>query len=168
MSLPEGYSIRLFKPDEAALLTSITMSAIRRIGPRHYSKEQVDAWAARHPSPQRFVSRAEAGALILVATAGTIPVAYTLLEQDNGGDGHLDMLYCHKQHTRLGLADALLKMAEEAARANGSRRIYTEASELARTAFERAGYEVTHRRDFEIEGPEGPVAIHNYAMEKRL
>ena len=168
MSLPEGYSIRLFKADDAPSLAAITVSAIKRIGLRHYPKEQVDAWAARHPSPQRFLNRAEAGALILVATAGTIPVAYALLEEDDDGDGHLDMLYCHQQHTRLGLADALLRMAEEAARANGSARIYTKASELARPAFERVGYEMTHRRDFSIEHDGKDVPIHNYAMEKRL
>ncbi|MBB3032974.1 hypothetical protein [Alteriqipengyuania lutimaris] len=55
----------------------------------------------------------------------------------------------------------------------GATRLYTEASELARPAFERAGYHgaferagyhVSHRRDFEVDG----VAIHNFAMEKVL
>lgn len=78
------------------------------------------------------------------------------------------MLYCHQQHTRLGLADALLNMAEEAATAIGSLRIYTEASEPARPAFERAGYTMTHRRDFTIEHDGKDVPIHNYAMEKHL
>ena len=97
-----------------------------------------------------------------------MPVAYTLVEEDNEGDAHLDMLYCHRQHTRQGLADELLSMAEECARANHARRIYTEASELARPAFERAGYSLQHRRDFAIEHNGRAVPIYNYAMEKRL
>ena len=78
------------------------------------------------------------------------------------------MLYCRPQHARQGLAEALLEMAEEAALAQGLPRRYTEASELARAAFERAGYAVQHRRDFTIEGPDGEVSIHNYATEKRF
>ena len=96
------------------------------------------------------------------------PVAYTLLEVDAEGDGHLDMLYCHPEHTRRGLADALLNEAEQAAREQALPRLYTEASELARASFERAGYQVTHRRDFEIEHEGTSVPIHNYAMEKSL
>lgn len=168
MSLPEGYSIRLFLPGDAPALTAITVSAIRRIGLRHYSREQVKAWAARHPSPERFVERAEAGAVILVATAAATPIAYALIDEDEAGDAHLDMLYCHHHHTRQGITDELLALADEAAQAHGSRRIYTEASELARPAFERAGYQVRHRRDFEIDGEDGPVPIHNFAMEKHL
>ena len=92
--------------------------------------------------------------------AGDRAVAYALLEPD----GHLDMLYCAPVHSRKGLADRLLKEAQDAAREMKLKRLYTEASELARVAFERAGYAVQSRRDFEIEG----VPIHNYAMEKRL
>ncbi len=74
------------------------------------------------------------------------------------------MLYCHPDHTRKGLADRLLEQAETHARSEQIAMLFTEASELARPAFERAGYSVKERREFEIEG----VAIHNYAMEKSL
>ena len=79
-------------------------------------------------------------------------------------DGHLDHLYLHPGHTRLGLAEQLLDAAETFARDRGIRRLFSEASELARPSFERAGYTMTHRRDFSIDG----VAIHNWAMEKAL
>lgn len=93
-----------------------------------------------------------------------MPVACALLEQD----GHLDHLYCHPDHTRNGLADLLLDAAEEQALTWDCKRLYTEASELARPAFERAGYGVTQRRDFTIEHEGKLVPIHNYAMEKTL
>lgn len=122
-------------------------------------------WAARHPGPERFLKRVSSGHLIWVAVdRNDKPVAYALLEPDADHEGHLDMLYCHPAHTRQGLADALLARAEEQARTLELKRLYTEASELARAAFERAGYRATHRRDFELDG----VAIHNYAMEKLL
>ncbi len=92
------------------------------------------------------------------------PVAFTLIEPD----GHLDQLYCHPDHTRKGLAAELLMVAEDHARSRGVTRLYTEASELARAAFERAGYVTAHRRDFTIAHDGQDVAIHNFAMEKSL
>ncbi len=156
-----AYAIRPFRNEDAKALSELTLASIKEVGAKSYSPEQVDAWSSRHPGPERFAERAAGGAMILVAVAGDdLPVAYSLLEPD----GHLDMLYCHPGHTRRGLADELLAAAEQQARALGVERLYSEASELARPAFERAGYVEKLRRDFEIDG----VAIHNYAMEKRL
>jgi putative acetyltransferase len=78
------------------------------------------------------------------------------------------MLYCHPDHAGRGLAAALLAETEICARAAQITCLFTEASELARPVFERAGFAVLHRHDFTIGLPEAPVAIHNYAMEKRL
>ena len=159
------YAIRPFADDDATALAALTLAAIRAVGSERYSPDQVDAWAARHPGPERFVERARNGAHILVAVGpGDAPVACSLLEPD----GHLDMLYCHPDHTRRGLADELLAASEQHARTLGVTRLYTEASELARPAFERSGYLVQHRRDFEIAHEGQSVAIHNFAMEKPL
>ena len=46
----------------------------------------------------------------------------------------------------------------------GLTRLYVKASEAARRLFEHKGFSVTERCDFVLDG----VAIHNYAMEKRL
>jgi len=78
------------------------------------------------------------------------------------------MLYCPPAHPGKGPPAALLAAAEAAARARGVTRLFAEASELARPVFARAGYALLQRRDFTIDHPDGPVAIHNYAMEKAL
>ncbi len=97
-----------------------------------------------------------------------MPVAYALLDIQPDYNGHLDMLYCHPDHTRRGLAGELLTIAEQTAQATGVLRLYTEASELARPVFERVGYIVQHRHDFSIEHGGHAVEIYNYAMEKVL
>jgi putative acetyltransferase len=160
------YSLRPFRSSDAARLGEIFAEAVRVVGAHGYSTEQVAAWAARSPAAEsRILERISAGDWIMVAAGSDDdPVAYALLERD----GHLDHLYCHPDHTRQGLADLLLEAAEEQARAWGCSRLYTEASELARPAFERAGYIVTHRRDFSIAHAGQVVPIHNYAMEKAL
>ena len=159
-----GYTIRAFAPADAEAIAALTLAAIRQTALRAYSPEQVAAWSARY-SPARLLESAARGDVILVAAdANELPAAYTVLE----ADGHLDMLYCHPAHTGRGLGLRLLTEAEEAARKLGVERLYTEASELARPVFERAGYALLHRRNFAIPGDDGEVAIHNYAMEKRL
>ncbi len=160
-----SYRIRPFRDDDAEALAELTQAAILVIGSASYTQEQTAAWAARHMAPQRFRDRAADGHRIFVAVgAADHVVAYALLEPD----GHLDQLYCHPDHSRRGLADRLLAEAETLAREMAVKSLYTEASELARPAFERAGYEVTQRRDFEIEHAGVAVPIHNYAMQKRL
>ena len=158
-----AYAIRPFRKSDAEALAALTLAAIRSVGSQRYSDAQVAAWAARHPGPKRFLDRhAQGHSIFVAADADDQAVAYALLEPD----GHLDMLYCHPDHTRRGLADELLAHSEQQARNAGLERLYTEASELARPAFERAGYEVVERRDFTIKHAGESVPIHNYAMEK--
>ncbi|UAB77090.1 GNAT family N-acetyltransferase [Erythrobacter sp. SCSIO 43205] len=156
-----GYTLRPFEAGDAPALSRLTLEAIVTTGAKAYSQEQVNVWAEGHLDPQRFLARAKAGDLIYVmADATNAPAAYALLEPD----GHLDMLYCAPEHAGRGLAGRLLFHAEMAASERGIQRLYTEASELARSVFERAGYQLIARRDFGIRG----VAIHNYSMEKML
>lgn len=156
-----AYAIRPYRDDDAETLAELCLASIRVVGAHGYAAEQVEAWAARHPGASMYRERVAKGALIwVVANTDDTPVAYALLEPD----GHLDRLYNHPDHTRQGLANQLLVAAETHARSEGVARLYTEASELARPAFERAGYVVQRRRDFEIDG----VPIHNFAMEKVL
>jgi len=158
------YAIRPYRPGDAAGIAALTRAAIRMTGRAAYSEAQVAAWADRY-AVQRLLDSAAKGDIILVAAdAGDAAAAYMVLERD----GHLEMLYCHPDHAGQGLARRLLAEAEDAARGLGLTRLFTEASELARPVFERAGYALIHRRDFAIGPAEAPVAIHNYAMEKRL
>ncbi len=160
-----AYTIRPYADGDAEALSLVTLAAIATIGPKGYSQEQVAAWAARHIQPERIAGRVAAGDMVFVAAdSDDKPVAYVLLESD----GHVDMLYNHPDHSRAGLAGQLLMEAETKARTLGITRLYTEASELARSAFERAGYTLGERRDITIEHMRQPVAIHNYAMEKTL
>lgn len=158
-------AIRAFRPEDAEAIAAVTLAAIRETALRAYSPEQVAAWAARHPSAEGFADRWASGHVIWVAyDEEETPLAYALMEPD----GHLDMLYCHPAHVGRGLAAGLLAAAEAHARRLALPRLYTEASELARPVFAKAGYTLLHRRDFAIPTDAGEVPIHNYAMEKRL
>jgi len=160
-----AYVIRPYRDDDAEVLAAILASAITDIGPHAYSPAQVAAWAARHPGARRYRERIADGDVIFVAAdADDRPVAYVLLEQD----GHIDHLYNHPDHTRRGLATQLLAIATIYARKHGVERLYSEASDLARPAFERAGFAATHKREFTIPLGDRGVPIHNWGMEKSL
>jgi predicted GNAT family acetyltransferase len=88
------------------------------------------------------------------------PVAYIDLEPD----GHIDRLFCAPEAAGQGIASRLYDAVEAAAREQGIRNLFTEASELARRLFERKGFAVVERQDLVIRG----VAIHNYRMVKAL
>lgn len=153
--------IRDFADGDAPALSALCRASILELGSRCYSPEQVRAWHDRATTPEVYLSWIAGGARIFVsqADAGAI-AAYALLEPD----GHLDRLFCHPDHASRGHAGALLQHVEREAQLMGIGRLFTEASEVARPVFARAGFVVDHRRDFEMSG----VAIHNYAMSKVL
>lgn len=157
-------TIRPFRTSDAEAVAALTLAAIQVTALGAYSPEQVAAWSARYTVQPLRDSAAKGDVILVAADADDCPVAYTVLE----ASGHIEMLYCHPEQTGQGLGARLLAEAEMAARAAGMMRLVTEASELARPVFARAGFALLHRRDFTI-GPEtAPVAIHNYAMAKRL
>ncbi|MBX7457270.1 GNAT family N-acetyltransferase [Qipengyuania sp. 1NDH17] len=156
-----GYSIRSFEEGDAEALEALGRAAIGEIGPEAYSEEQVEAWLEHYPGADYYDEHAQAGSLFFIAADDDdTPVAYALLEPT----GHLDHLYCHPDHTKEGLAATLLETAAAYAKYHGITHLFTEASEIAKPAFESAGYTAMKKRTFEIEG----VEITNWAMVREI
>jgi putative acetyltransferase len=151
--------IRRYRAGDEAAMAQLYFDAARTLGRRHYSQQQVEAWAPAPADPAAVRARAQDGRTTLVAVniAGEV-VAYGDLE----ADGHVDHLYCRPDAAGAGVASRLLDALVERAVAAEIRRLYVEASELALPLFERKGFRLIGRRDFE----QGGVAIHNYAMER--
>ena len=134
---------------------------MRHVAREHYSAEQVTAWAPAPPDADSFVRRARDGRTLLVAVAADDqPIAYGDLE----ANGHIDHLYCSPEAAGSGIAKQLYEELERLARSTGLTILFVEASEPAKRFFERQGFEVIRRIDFELQG----VRVHNYAMQKAL
>ena len=146
---------------DADAMADVYRRSVRALGAQDYAPEQVEAWASRGPDAVRFRQKIMDGRKGWVAVDAKGHVCGFV---DLESDGHVDFLYVDPDHAGQGVAGRLLTELEQGARSAGLRRLYVEASETARPVFERHGYSVAGRRDFEISG----VAIHNYAMERTL
>ena len=153
--------IRPFRDSDAAALAAIFLASVREIGGRHYTTEQVAAWAPGLPDADVFIRRAGDGRTFLVAVGeDDRPIAYGDLE----ADGHIDHLYCSPEAAGRGVAGRLYEELERIARSAGIDVLFVEASEPAKRFFEKQGFEAAGRDAFRLDG----VEIHNYRMRKAL
>lgn len=153
--------IRPFQPQDAQALAELFFASVRELGPRHYSPEQIIAWAPAIPDPALYLWRASDGRIFLVAAnSQNRPVAYADLELD----GHIDHFFCHRLAAGTGVTSALYDRLEQCGLERGITRLYVEASAGALGFFLRQGFVQIERRDFLLRN----VPIHNYRMEKLL
>ncbi|CBS88658.1 GNAT family N-acetyltransferase [Azospirillum lipoferum] len=153
--------IRDYRPSDAPVLAQIYARSVRGIGPRFYTPEQVEAWAALAPTVERVREAYGDGRVALVAVDDDDrPVGFSDVEPD----GHINFLYCAPEAAGRGTMSALVDLLEDRAAALGYPRLHVEASEAARPFLLRRGFTLVARRELRI----GDVPIHNYAMEKWL
>jgi putative acetyltransferase len=153
--------IRKYDSSDAAAVAEIFNRAVGVIAADIYSPEQIAAWVDGGMEADETHVRCSDGRTVWIAAdASDIAIAFIDLEDD----GHIDMLFCQPEWARRGVASALYTVLEAFARDRSMARLYVEASEVALPFFTRKGFALLHRNDFTKAG----VAIHNYAMEKRL
>lgn len=154
-------AVRAYRPEDAEALSRLYVASVRGLGARDYSAAQIDAWAGLAPSAERLQALMADGRVrrVVVDDLGR-PLAFGDLQ----ADGLIHFLYCSPEAAGTGVAAALYTAIEAEARASGMMRLTAEASEAAVRFLSKQGFSVLERRDFEV----GGVAIHNYAVEKRL
>ena len=125
-------------------LLALFEQSVRRLGPEHYSPEQVEQWAqgARHPG---LASQLREHHGWVMEQEG-MPLGFVTLSDD----GHLSLLYVSADHQRQGLGGLLLAQALQAASQLGLHSLTTEASTFSlalflRHGFEQAGLETVER-----------------------
>jgi putative acetyltransferase len=154
-----GVSVRPYRPADAEVLLELFRASVRRVAIRDYTEDQVKAWASddidRAGWAERRGNRPTWVAEIDGAVAGF---------SDLKPDGLLDMMFVHPDHQGRGVARALLRQVEAAARAQGLARLFTDASITARPFFERHGFRMLTPQTVELRGQR----FVNYRMEKAL
>ncbi len=136
----------------------IFLSAIRGTACRHYTPEQVAAWA-QVDDPRRWHALRLSRPTWVAESDGEAAGFTDLLP-----NGLVDMMFVAPWAGGQGVARALLDKAEATARADGLPRLWTEASLTAEGFFARRGFSVVSRQVVEKRGQQ----FRNAVMEKSL
>lgn len=137
--MPSPSSPRIVPLEEAHIprLLDLFEQSVRRLGPAHYSPEQVEQWArgAHHPGLASQL-REHHGWVI---EQDDVPLGFATLSDD----GHLSLLYVSADHPRQGLGTLLLERVLAAASQMGLGSLTTEASAFSLSLFLRHGFLLT-------------------------
>ncbi|MCB9240949.1 MAG: GNAT family N-acetyltransferase [Flavobacteriales bacterium] len=118
-----------------------------------YSPEQLSVWVAFADDEELWTERLRNQRILVAEEENTIIGFGTI-------DGsYIDFLYVLPEHQGRGIGTQLLQTLLNEAQ-HSFCLFTTDASEMAKTAFEHLGFRVTRRNDFERKG----VWIHNYRM----
>jgi putative acetyltransferase len=132
-------SIRRYTSSDLDEVISVFQGAVRKVASRDYDQAQIEAWAQVDRS--RW-SLARGSKPTWVAEKDSAVIGFSDLEPN----GHLDMMFVHPSYQRVGVATALLKTVQDAARHLSVTKIFTEASITGRPFFERRGFVVVNPR----------------------
>ena len=152
-------ALRPFLPADAPVLAEIFAAAIEDLTGDDYTEAQQQAWIASSDDEAAFAERL-AGELTLIATVGGTPVGFAALR----GKDKIDMLYVHPHVARQGVATALVDALEKLASARGAELLTVDASDTARSFFERRGYTAERRLTTTL----GDEWLGGTAMQKHL
>ncbi|MFM4866884.1 GNAT family N-acetyltransferase [Aeromonas caviae] len=146
--MPPLSSSRIVPLEEAHIprLLDLFEQSVRRLGPAHYSPEQVEQWArgAHHPGLASQL-REHHGWVI---EQDDVPLGFATLSDD----GHLSLLYVSADHPRQGLGTLLLERVLAAANQMGLGSLTTEASAFSLALFLRHGFLLTGLETVERSG----------------
>ncbi|WGF87748.1 GNAT family N-acetyltransferase [Marinivivus vitaminiproducens] len=150
-------AIRRYRLEDAAATLAVFRSAVHEGAARDYTQAQRAAWAPAIMDETAWASRRAAKPGWVAEIDGAV-VGFTDLEPD----GHIDMLFVAARFHRRGVAAALYRAVEHAARDAGLARLTVEASLTARPFFERQGFSVTTMQNKRLRGQ----VLTNCRMER--
>ena len=136
-----GVTVRGYQPKDAAPTREVFHAAVRRTALSHYTPTQVQAWAPDQVHLDRWSRRRAAAWTIVAVDAGDVAGFADLT-----GAGEMDMLFVHPDHTRRGIATALVTAVVREARRRGLDRVEVRASRVLQPLLERLGFVVDEDR----------------------
>ena len=152
-------AMRPMLPDDVPLLAEIFRAAIEELTADDYSEAQQEAWASAAGDEEEFGAKL-ASELTLVATFGGAAIGFASLADNT----RIDMLYVHPAASGQGAAAMLCDALEKLAAARGSKELTVDASDSARSFFEKRGFSAQSRNTVSL----GGEWLANTTMKKPL
>ncbi len=153
------YDCRRVRLNDLDQILNVFNQAVRNTALKDYTKEQIDAWSASSLERDRWSQKIVHQEVYAVLEDNKI-IGFSSLENKN----YIDLMYVHPSYLGRGIAKFLLSKIEGLAKGYGTQIIKTDVSETAKPFFERMGFVVERKNEFDLRG----VLIHNYAMKKEL
>jgi putative acetyltransferase len=137
---------RRASPADAEAILAAHLDSIRSIGPRFYPPEIVEAWA-EGLTPEVYRNAMASGEAFFIATGDEdgrpTVLGFSTHRVDDEQDGA--SVYVRGSASRRGLGSALLRLAEQHARAQGATEIRIQASLAGVAFYQKNGFEELER-----------------------
>ncbi len=151
--------VRRYEPSDLQAVVEVLRASVRRVARRDYTETQVLAWAPEEVDWEARARRHSSRPTWVAEVEGRV-AGFADLEPD----GHVDFMYVDPDHQRVGVASALLRTIESAARELGVPRLHAEVSITARPFFAGQGFRLVAEQSVAVRGE----VLTNYRMEKSL
>jgi putative acetyltransferase len=152
-------TLRDFQPGDEPALRAVFASAIHGTASRHYSQQQVDAWAPRDHDAQAWARRVQELSPFVALVDGRI-VGYA----DVQPGGYIDHFFVAAEAGGQGVGGALMRRILARAVELGLDELTSHVSLTAQPFFARFCFEVVEHRVFDLRG----VEMRNASMRKAL
>jgi len=148
-------NVRRATENDREAIARLHEASIRALGPRAYTAEEVDSWAAgvhpaRYPLDQQIYVADEDGEVVAFGHYNNSEIA---------------AVYVHPDHIGRGIGRAMMAKLEEVARAEGATHLLLNSSLNAEPFYAACGYRRTKEATYLTRGG---VAIRCAVMEKDL
>lgn len=155
----QNINIREYLPFDLKETASLFFESIRRGAARHYTEEQLLAWAPEVPNKDVWRDRMHGLKTWIAETEDQIIGFMSLTET-----GHIEFAFVHPDWIGKGIAGRLYGFVERYALAKGMPALTSDASLFARPLFERHGWRVIKKQ----QPMRNDVTLTNFRMEKIL
>lgn len=152
--------VRPYQPADAAPTLAVFLSAVTITASADYSPQQIAAWARADEREVPAWDQSMSARNSFVAVVDGEIAGFS----DVSSDGYIDMLFVSPQHSRQGVASALLDFIEVIARERACPSLSANVSVTARPLFENQGFCVETEQHPVLNG----VQLNNFRMAKSL
>ena len=151
--------IQTYSSERASEIADLFHQSVHAIDPSVYSPELKEAWAPTPVNYERWSERLNEKQPFVAVIENRVA---GFIELD--ADGHIDCTYTHPDFQGKGVASTLYEHLLEEAKSRNIKRLYVEASLIAKPFFEHRGFSVVKKNEVQRNG----VSLVNFLMEKQL
>lgn len=153
--------IRNFRPGDEPALRAVFHASVHGLAGKHYSSEQLAAWAPLHHDATQWAERMQANQPFIAQVQGRDTIAGFADLQANG---YIDMFFVAPAFAGQGVARALMAHIHVQAQQRSITQLHAHVSLTAEPFFAAQGFGVQERQQVERAG----VVLHNARMAKAL